>query len=75
MIVKNSEEESQVTNLEDILRSIRDNNMVLNLAKFLFGMQTGKILGFMLPTKGVEVKPNKCQVIINMRIPSSIKEV
>jgi hypothetical protein len=49
--------------------------MRLNPAKCSFGVQAGKFLGFMLTRCGIEANPEKCQAIINMRSPTSMKEV
>jgi len=49
--------------------------MRLNPAKCTFGVQAGKFLGFLLTNRGIEANPDKCQDIINMRSPCSIKEV
>jgi hypothetical protein len=38
-------------------------------------VQAEKFLGFLLTRRGIEANPDKCQAIINMRSPSSIKEV
>ncbi|MCI91270.1 hypothetical protein A2U01_0112564, partial [Trifolium medium] len=35
----------------------------------------GKFLGFMLTNRGIEVNPKKCQGIIDIRSPTSVKEV
>ncbi|GAU38036.1 hypothetical protein TSUD_274380 [Trifolium subterraneum] len=49
--------------------------MRLNPAKCSFGVQAGKFLGFLLTHRGIEANPDKCQAIINMRSPTSVKEV
>jgi hypothetical protein len=49
--------------------------MRFNPAKCSFGVQAGKFLGFMLTRRGIEANPEKCQAIINMRSPTSVKEV
>ncbi|GAU43891.1 hypothetical protein TSUD_399390 [Trifolium subterraneum] len=48
---------------------------MLNPAKCSFGVQSGKFLGFLLTHRGIEANPDKCQAIINMRSPTSVKEV
>ncbi|PNY11290.1 gag-pol polyprotein [Trifolium pratense] len=58
-----------------MLNSVRKYNMRLNPAKCYFGVQAGKFLGFMLTNRGIEANPEKCQAIIDMRSPSSVKEV
>lgn len=73
MRVKTYEGESHTTDLKDITRSVMDYNMFLNLTKCSFGMQTDQLLVFMLTKRGINVNPNKYQVIIYMRSPSNVK--
>ncbi|KAK2371898.1 hypothetical protein QL285_073098 [Trifolium repens] len=75
MVVKTPEEGSHSKDLAEILSSVRKYNMRLNPAKCSFGVQAGKFLGFMLTKRGIEANPEKCQAIINMRSPASVKEV
>ncbi|MCI33821.1 hypothetical protein A2U01_0055039, partial [Trifolium medium] len=75
MVVKTVEEGEHDDDLADILTSVRRYNMRLNPAKCSFGVQAGKFLGFLLTHKGIEANPKKCQAIIDMRSPTSIKEV
>ncbi|PNX71103.1 hypothetical protein L195_g026974, partial [Trifolium pratense] len=75
MVVKTMEEGEHDQDLADILNSVRKYNMRLNPAKCSFGVQVGKFLGFMLTNRGIEANPEKCQAIIDMRSPSSVKEV
>jgi len=41
----------------------------------VFGVEAGKFLGFLLIERGIEVNPEKCAAIINMRSLISVKEV
>jgi ribonuclease HI len=75
MVVKTAEEGEHDQDLGDILASVRKYNMRLNPAKCSFGVQSGKFLGFMLTNRGIEANPDKCQAIIDMRSPTSVKEV
>jgi hypothetical protein len=75
MVVKTTETGEHYQDLSDILASVRKYNMRLNPAKCSFGVQSGKLFGFMLTNRGIEVNPDKCQVIIEMRNPTSAKEV
>ena len=56
----------------DILRRY---NIKLNLSKCAFGVSSGKFLGFMVSQRGIEVNPNKIQVILDMESPKNVKEV
>jgi len=40
-----------------------------------FRVKAGKILGFMLTERGIEMKLEKCATILNMQSSTSIKEV
>jgi hypothetical protein len=75
MVVKTTEASEHDQDLSDILASVRKYNMRLNPSKCSFGVQSGKFLGFMLTNRGIEANPDKCQAIIDMRSPTSVKEV
>ncbi|XP_061346998.1 uncharacterized protein LOC133292586 [Gastrolobium bilobum] len=49
--------------------------MRLNPSKCAFGVPAGKFLDFMLTERGIEVNPDKCKPVIEMRSPQTIKEV
>lgn len=49
--------------------------MILNPDKCTYEVEVDKFLGFMLTHQGIEANPDKCQVIINMRSPTFVKEV
>lgn len=53
MIVKTSKGKSHATDLEEILGSVEDYNMHLNLSKYSFDMQACKLFGFMLTKRGI----------------------
>ncbi|RDY10173.1 Retrovirus-related Pol polyprotein from transposon opus, partial [Mucuna pruriens] len=47
----------------------------LNPKKCLFGVKAGKFLGFMLTMRGIEANLEKCNAVIDMRSPRSVKKV
>ena len=49
--------------------------MRLNPSKCVFGVASGKFLGFMVSQRGIEAILKKVQAIINMASPKSVKEV
>ena len=49
--------------------------MKLNPAKCLFGVSSGKFLGFMVSQQGIEVNLEKARAILNMVSPKTVKEV
>ncbi|XP_057444150.1 uncharacterized protein LOC130736328 [Lotus japonicus] len=54
---------------------LQKHNMRLNPEKCSFGIQGGKFLGFMITSRGIEINPDKCKAIQEMKSPSSVKEV
>ena len=49
--------------------------MKLNPAKCLFGVSSGKFLGFMISQQGIEANPEKVRAILDMVSPKTIKEM
>jgi len=47
----------------------------LNPNKCTFGVRSGKLLGFIVSQKGIEVDPDKVRAIQNMPAPKTEKEV
>ncbi|XP_075492610.1 uncharacterized protein LOC142530680 [Primulina tabacum] len=47
----------------------------LNPAKCVFEVKSGKILGFMVTDRGIEVNPEKIKAVIDMPSPQSAREV
>ncbi|KAL0284772.1 UNVERIFIED_CONTAM: hypothetical protein Sradi_7189400 [Sesamum radiatum] len=47
----------------------------LNPAKCAFGVQGGRLLGFMVTQRGIEVNPLKIKSIIDMKAPTCLNEV
>nr|ABA97918.1 retrotransposon protein, putative, Ty3-gypsy subclass [Oryza sativa Japonica Group] len=55
--------------------SIRTFRMKLSPEKCTFGLPSGKLLGFMVSHRGIQANPEKINVILNMKPPSSWKDV
>ena len=49
--------------------------MRLNPSKCIFGVASGKFLGFMVSQRGIEANLKKVQAIINTASPITVKEV
>ncbi|XP_061351287.1 uncharacterized protein LOC133296340 [Gastrolobium bilobum] len=75
MIAKSQTPEQHLTHLQGVFNRLRKYNMRLNPSKCAFGVPAGKFLGFMLTERGIEVNPDKCKAVIEMRSPQTVKEV
>jgi len=49
--------------------------MKLNPKKCIFDIKSGKFLGFMISTRGIEANPDKVQAVLDMRLLRAIKDV
>ncbi|XP_057426030.1 uncharacterized protein LOC130719420 [Lotus japonicus] len=75
MIVKSVLGSTHHEDLSEAFGKIRKHDMRLNPEKCSFGIQGGKFLGFMITSRGIEINPDKCKVIWEMKSPSNVKEV
>ena len=75
MLVKSKEELAHLDDLKETFTSLKKYQMKLNLSKCVFGVASGKFLGFMVSQRGIEANPEKVQAIINMASPRTVKEV
>ena len=75
MLVKILTIEQHIKDLVDTFASLRLYNMRLNPEKCTFGVEAGKFLGFMVSQRGIEINPEKIQVILEMSSPKSVKDI
>ncbi|RDX93461.1 hypothetical protein CR513_24273, partial [Mucuna pruriens] len=74
-MVKSKMEIGHDENLASIFKVLRKYQLRLNPEKCSFGVKAEKFFGFMLTRRGIEANPEKCNTIIDMRSPKSVKEV
>ncbi|RDY04110.1 hypothetical protein CR513_12219, partial [Mucuna pruriens] len=75
MVVKLAQGEQHCVVLTRIFDVLRKHKLKLNLEKCSFNVQAKKFLGYILTRRGIEANSNKCEPVINMRSPTSIKEI
>ena len=75
MLVKSKEEEDYLDNLKEMFDTLKQYSIKLNLAKWAFGVSSGKFLGFMVSQRGIKANPEKVRSILEMSSPKMIKEV
>ena len=47
----------------------------MNPKKCVFGVSSGKLLGFIVNKRGIEIDPNKAKAIVEMPPPKNLKEL
>ena len=75
MLVKKKDEENHLEDLEETFETLRQYHMKLNPSKCVFGVSSGKFLGFMVSQRGIEANPDKIKAVLEMIPPRTIKEV
>jgi hypothetical protein len=75
IIIANKKKENHITNLAETFVNMCKVRLRLNPGKFVFRITRGKVLGCLVPTKGIEANPDKIRAISQMRPPQSRKDV
>jgi hypothetical protein len=64
-----------IDDLEETFASLREYRWKLNPNKCVFGVPSGKLLGFIISQRGIEANPEKISAITSMKAPTSIKDI
>ena len=75
MIAKSREDEDHLLVLKNLFKRLRKFQLKLNPEKCTFGVTSGKLLGFVVSQRGVEVDPDKIKAIMDLSPPRTLKEV
>jgi len=75
MVVKSPSHHQHAQDLSAVFSALRQYNLHLNPDKCVFDVDRDKFLEFMLTQRGIEANPEKCNVIIEIRSPTSVREV
>ena len=75
IIAKSKKEDDHVAVLRKLFERLRKYQLRLNPEKCTFGVISGKLLGFVVSRKGIEVDPDKVKAIVDMPPPQTQKEV
>jgi hypothetical protein len=49
--------------------------MILNSKKCMFGVSSGKLLGYMILSRGIDANPKKVETIEQLQPPRTKKEI
>ncbi|XP_074322718.1 uncharacterized protein LOC141659690 [Apium graveolens] len=67
--------EDHVADLNEMFHILRKYRMKLNPQKCVFSVESGKFLGFMVNNRGIEANPEKIKALLDMKSPTSVKQV
>ncbi|RVW32710.1 Transposon Ty3-I Gag-Pol polyprotein [Vitis vinifera] len=74
MIVKSRDRSDHLAALGRFFERIRQFRLRLNPKKCTFGVTSGKLLGYMVSERGIEVDPDKIRAILDMPAPRTERE-
>jgi hypothetical protein len=75
VVVKTRNSDTLITDLEDTFTSLREYRWKLNPNKCVFGVPSGKLLGFIISHHGIEANPEKISATTKMKAPTCINVV
>lgn len=75
VIIKSRESSDHLTHLRKFFERLRRYNLKLNPAKCAFEVPAGKLLGFIVSRRGIELDPSKIKAIQEFPLPKTRKEV
>jgi hypothetical protein len=75
VVVKTRNSSTLIDGLEETSASLREYRWKLNPNKCVFGVHSGKLLGFIISHRGIEANPENISAITSMKAPTCIKDV
>ena len=75
IIIKSKRVKDHLIDLRKLFERLRKYNLNMNSAKCDFRASSGKLLGFIVNKKGIEIYRTKIEAILDMFIPKTQKDV
>jgi hypothetical protein len=75
VVIKTRNSDDLIADLEEMFSSLRRFRWKPNPTKCVFGVPSGKLLGFIISNRGIEANPVKTTAITDMEAPATIKDV
>jgi len=75
VVIKSRVREDLIPDLSETFTNLRRFRWKLNPEKCVFGVPSGKLLGFIVSHRGIEVNPEKLKDILRMNSPSKLRDV
>ena len=75
IVVKTKAKTTLIQDLEGTFANLRKINLKLNPKKCVFGVPSGKLVGYFVSHGGIEANPDKIKAIEQIRAPRIVKDV
>ena len=75
IVVKTKCQSTLIQDLEETFANLRKMKLKLNPEKCVFGVPSGKLLGFFVSHRGIEANPDKIEAIEQIQAPKRMKDI
>ena len=75
MLIRSRSLDDHLADFEENFIVMKNNKVWINPTKCIFRLTVRKFLGFMMTEREIEVNLTKSKVILEMKIPTTMKEV
>jgi hypothetical protein len=75
IVVKSEKREDLLDDLKETFDNQRKFKMMFNPKKCVFGVSSGKLMGYMVSSRGIDVNPKKVEVIKKLQLSRTRKEI
>ena len=75
MLVKSVKAADHIAHLKEVFDILWKYRMMLNPFKYIFGVSSGKFLGFLITKRGIEANSDQIQALLKISSPRNIHEV
>jgi hypothetical protein len=71
IVVKSKKQGDLLDDLKETFDNLRKYNMMLNPKKCVFGVSSGKLVGYMVSSWGIDTNPKKVEAIEQLQPPQT----
>ena len=75
VVIKTRHVDSLIDDLRLTFTNLRTYDIELNPEKCIFGIPAGKLLGFIVSSRGIEQNPAKIRALSQLAIPTDLKQI
>jgi hypothetical protein len=75
IVVKSEKHGDLLNDLKETFDNLRKSKMMINPKKCVFGVSSGKLLGYMVSSRGIDANPKKMEAIENLQPPRTTRQI
>jgi hypothetical protein len=75
IVVKLEKHGDLINDLKETFDNLRKYKMILNPNKCVFGVSSGKLIGYMVSSRGIDANPTKVEAIKKLQLPRTRREI